>query len=269
MDYYSILGVSRNATPEEIKKSYKKLASKHHPDKGGSEAEFKKLQEAYSILSDPSKKSQYDNPQEFNFNANSFNDFSNFQDIMGSVFGQGARRSRQRNQDIRVGARITLEDSFFGKGLVISYRLSNGSQESVSVDVPPGAKSGDTIRYSGLGDNTHPSFPRGDLHVVVQVDNHKEWIRDGDHIYVVKYVDVFDLLLGTAIIIKTLDNKDLKVTVPPGTAPGSKFSIKGYGMPNVNHRRRGNVFIQVETTIPKINNEEIRTKLREIKDAIS
>ena len=112
--------------------------------------------------------------------------------------------------------------------------------ETVTVDVPAGAKHGDTIQYEGLGDNGHPRYPRGNLHVKIRVIKNRSWQRDQDNLFTKKPINVFDLLLGCVIIITTLDNKKLELKIPQGTKPGAKFSIPGYGLPNMQTRQRGN-----------------------------
>lgn len=270
MDYYAILGVNRGASKDEIKKAYRKMANKHHPDKGGNSSEFQKIQEAYAVLSDDAKRAQYDNPNQFNFNSQNFGagGFSGFEDIFDTMFSQ-RRRRQPRNRDITISVKITLEEAFTGKNIIGSYRLSNGKEESVSIEIPAGAKHGDTIRYSGLGDNSVPNVPRGNLNVKIHMIKHSTWIRDGVNLYCVKYVDVFDLVTGTTLAVSSIDGKKLSVTLPQGTNPGNKFSIKGYGMPDINTGVRGNAYLQVEAVIPKIEDNTLLEKIHGIKNEIN
>ena len=266
MDYYSILGVNRNATPEEIKKAYRKQAMVNHPDRGGDEAKFKQITEAYEILSNSNKRSAYDNPQPQWGNHNP----PNFDDMFGTFFGNGfAQRQPRGNRDITIGARITLLDILQGKSLIATYRLNSGREESVHIDIPPGANHGDTINYQGLGDDSNPRFPRGNLFVKIHVEKNSTWIRDGLDLITKKTVNVFDLLLGTNITIKTLDGKNLNVKIPKGTNPGANFSIKGYGIPHLRTGKKGNIYIHIETFVPNINNQDYLDKIQEIKNGIS
>ena len=246
---------------------------KYHPDRNqGNDVQFKKIQEAYETLSDAGKRQQYDNPQQFN-NPNGFggNPFGSqaFDDVFSNFFGGRGPRRYPQNRDITISAMITLEEAFIGKKLLATYRLFSGRDESVEIEIPPGANHNDTIRYGGLGDDTDGRFPRGNLNVRIQVNKHNNFVRENDNLYIVKKVNIFDLLLGSAIIVKTIEGKELSVNIPKGTMPGTKLSIKDYGMPNVNTRIRGNLYIIVEPVIPKIEDENILKKLREIKDAIS
>ena len=270
MDYYSILGVNRNATPEEIKKAYRKQAMANHPDRGGDEAKFKQVTEAYEILSNSDKRNAYDHPH----HANPFGQRGQQNPFGGSpfehMFGQGFGRAQQtpRNKDITVQADISLSDVFTGKNLVIQYRLQNGNLETVTVDVPAGAKHGDTIQYEGLGDVGHPRYPRGNLHVKIRVRKSRTWKRDQDHLFTKNLVNIFDLLLGCVIIITTLDGKRLEIKVPQGTKPGAKFSIPGYGLPNMYTKQRGTLFVEIEVDMPKITDETVLNKIQQIKNEI-
>ena len=269
MDYYSILGIPRNASPEEIKKAYRKLAMANHPDRtGGDDAKFKQINEAYATLSDSEKRDTYDHPHK----ANPFNNQQQRQNPFGDqifehMFGRGFAQQRQtpRNKDITVQARIDLNDVLTGKNLIIQYQLSTGRLETVTVEVPPGAKHGDTIQYEGLGDEGRPRLPRGHLQVRIVVNKLKNWERDNDNLIVKKTVNVFDLLLGCVIIITTLDNKKLEIKIPQGTQTGTTFSIPKYGVPNMRSGQRGNLYVTVDTVIPKITDEDLLSKIEDIK----
>ena len=274
MDYYSILGVNRNATPEEIKKAYRKLAMQHHPDRGGDHNKFAQINSAYEVLSNSDKKNAYDNPQPqgFNFNSGHFNNGGNpfggtpFEHMFGQGFNQ--QRHTPRNRDITVQADISLIDVLTGKNLIIQYHLSSGRIETVTVDVPPGAKHGDTIQYQGLGDEGNPRFPRGNLQVRIRVNKTKNWDRDQDNLFTKKVVNIFDLLLGCVIIIETIDDKHLELKIPQGTKPGIKFSIPGYGLPNMQTGKRGIMFITIDAEIPKITDDAILDRIKQLKNEI-
>ena len=268
MDYYSILGVPRNATPEQIKKAYRKQAMANHPDRGGNEAKFKQVSEAYETLSDSNKRDAYDHPHQ----ANSFRSQQQSQNPFGGhpfehMFGRGFAQQRQapRNRDITVQAKIDLKDVLKGKNLIIQYQLSTGRLETVTVEVPPGAKHGDKIQYEGLGDEGRPQIPRGNLQVQIVVNKQKNWERDNDNLIVKKSVNIFDLLLGCVIIVTTLDGKRLEIKIPQGTQIGTTFSIPKYGVPNVRSRIRGNLYVTVDTTIPKITDAALLSKIEQIK----
>jgi molecular chaperone DnaJ len=134
--------------------------------------------------------------------------------------------------------------------------------------VPAGAKHGDTIQYQGLGDEGHPRYPRGNLLVRIHVSKTKNWERDQDNLITKKTVNVFDLLTGCVIIITTLDNKQLELKIPQGTKPGVKFSIPGYGLPNMQNGRRGVMFISIDADVPKITDVDVLNRIQQIKNEI-
>lgn len=270
-DYYSILGVPRNASPDDIKKAYRKLAMQHHPDRGGDHDKFAKINSAYEVLSNSDKRSAYDNPQAQGFNwGGGGAGFNSFEDLFASQFGFNFqhRGSAPRNRDITIAATIDLIDVLIGKNLIIQYRLSTGEIETLTVEVPPGARDGDTVRYQELGDKGDPRFPRGNLNVRIQVRKHHLWSREGNNLLVKKTINVFDLLLGCAIIIETLDNKKVRVNIPKGTKPGTTFSISDYGIPDLHTRQRGHIYVTIEAEIPKIDNLELLNKIEEIRNSI-
>jgi len=269
MDYYSILGVPRNASPEEIKKAYRKLAMSHHPDRGGDHNKFAQINSAYDVLSNSDKKAAYDNPQHQGFNSH---DFQRYHDPFGGtpfdhIFGQGFAQQRQtpRNRDINLQAKIDLKDTITGKNLIMQYQLSTGRLETVTVDVPAGAKHGDTIQYEGLGDEGHSRYPRGNLLVRIVVNKNKNWERDQDNLITKKTINVFDFLTGCAIIIETLEDKHLELKIPKGTKIGTTFSIPDYGVPNMRSGKRGKLYINVDAFVPVITDDALLSKIEQIK----
>lgn len=273
-DYYSRLGVSRNATQEDLKKAYKKASMQHHPDRGGDAEKFKRINEAYSTLKDPAKKQQYDNPQA-QYNSQPFGGPGGFDinDVMnqfgfGGGMGQGARQ-QMRNRDVNIEYRLTFEELFTGKAVNIQFRLPSGGVETLDAAIPPGVKNNDSVRFAGLGDNTSPHVPRGNLILNIKVQPHPNWTRDNDNIITTKSVSIFDLILGAVVDVSTPNGRHFSLTVPKGTKPGTVFSISGQGVPNVNTRRPGNAHIKVDAVVPKIQDQSILEKLKDIKDEIN
>lgn len=247
MDYYSILGVPRNADENTIRKAYKKQSMQHHPDRGGDEEKFKEINEAYSTLKDPQKRAEYDNPQtQFSFNTGNMP--PGFEDIFSQAFG---RTRRPTNRTITIQVDITLEDVYKGKSLVANYQLPSGQLQTVSIDIPVGVATGDVIRFNGMGDNSIRGIPPGDLHVQIGVLRHPRYVSDGVNVECVKDVAVFDLIKGTDLEIEIPDGRRIKLHVPPGTQPGTKLKINGHGLPNRRQRKNGDFIVQVKGIIPK------------------
>lgn len=275
MDYYSTLGVAKNATDDEIKKAYRKMAMKHHPDRGGDEATFKKISEAYEVLSDPKKKQMLDmgvdpnqqqgfggfnnGPFEFHFGSGDINDmFGNF----GFGFG---RRPMQRNKTVNIVVDLTLEDVLKGKDIDAEIDIPGSKKRMVNISIPPGIDAGQQIRYQGMGDHSISHLPPGDLIVSVRIRNHHTFKREGDSLIIEKNVSVWDAILGCKLSITTLDNKNIEINVPPGTQPDTILSCRGEGLPNMRNRQRGNLLIRIKISIPRITNESKRSIIEQLK----
>ena len=267
MDYYSILGVAKNASSQDIKKAYRKLAAQHHPDRGGNEAKFKQVQEAYDTLGDPGKRQQYDNPQpQFQFNTNNM---GGFEDVFSQMFGQGfqqqGRAQRIKNKDIQLRYVLNLKDCFTGRGITLKYRLPSGKDEILDIRIPPGCKDGDIVKIPSAGDDTYPQLPRGDLLLRVSIRKLKDWDIDGFDVITNKRVSVFDLLIGTEVNISIPDGRVVKLKIPQGSQPNTTFNIQGYGIPNTNTGKIGSLYVKVLAEIPKIKDENIIKQIKRIK----
>jgi curved DNA-binding protein len=279
MDPYKVLGVDRNTNENDLKKAYKTKAMKHHPDRGGDEAKFKELNEAYDVLKDPQKKAAYDRYGTTNANQQGGDNFhftGDINDIFNNFFGGGGPfqrastfRSNPRNVDINIEATLELEDVHNGKSLIASYRLPNGRQESVNIDIPPGVEHNNMIRFAGLGADTVSNAPRGDLIVRIKILRHKTWERDGIHLHSKIKVNVFDLILGTKKEIRTLSGKNFSVSIPKGTQTGTVFNITGEGLPHVhNARQRGNLYITVMSDTPRVEDAALLQKIKNLRDEL-
>lgn len=285
MDYYSTLGVTRNASQDEIKAAYRKLAMKHHPDRGGDEKRFKEISEAYDVLSDPKKKEIFDlggDPkQQGNPFGNSFNqgpfEFHfghggvppNMEDIFDR-FGFGAgfgRRPVRKNKTLNITLNIVLEDVLNGKDVTAEINIPGTNKKKIiNISIPPGIESGQQIRYEGMGDNSIADIRAGDLLVNVNVLPHAKFRREGSNISIEKTIPAWDAILGTSLDIHTLDGKSLQISVPPGTQPDTILSCRGEGLPNVRTRTRGNLLIKIKVDIPRNLNEDQLAFIRKIKD---
>lgn len=268
MDYYATLGLKRNASDAEIKKAYRSLAMKHHPDRGGDEKRFKEISQAYEFLSDPDKKQIIDmggdpnaqpgmggfnhGPFEFHFNSGNINDiFGNF------GFGGFGRQPMRRNRSLNITVDIALEDVLTGKDFTAEVSIP-GKNKMINIHIPQGIENGQQIRYDGMGDDSIPNMKPGDLIVNVMVREHNVFKREGTSLIVDKEISVWDALVGTNLEIYTLDNKTLSITIPPGTQPETVLSCRGEGLPNMRSKARGNLLIKIKVAVPKnLSNKQI------------
>jgi len=274
MDYYATLGLKRNASDAEIKKAYRGLAMKHHPDRGGDEKRFKEISQAYDFLSNPEKKQVIDlggdpnaqpgmgggqGPFEFHFNTGNINDmFGNF------GFGGFGRQPQRRNQSLSVNVEISLEDVLNGKDFTAEVSIP-GRNKMINIQIPPGIEHGQQIRYEGMGDNSIPNLKPGDLLVNVFVKEHSVFKRENTSLIIDKELDVWDAIIGTPVEILTLDKKTLTITIPPGTQPDTVLSCRGEGLPNMRTRQRGNLLIKIKVVVPRLLNSDQIELIKKIK----
>lgn len=264
MDYYTILGVPRGASEEEIKQAYRKLAMQHHPDRGGDAAKFQQIQEAYNTLGDSEKRQQHDNPQPQGFNFHfshpggpGFNDLDDILRQFGHGFpgGDPFGRSRQnhaqrRNKDLRVQITVDLSGTLKENHRTISVQTTGGQRQTVDVAIPRGVQNGSTIKYSGLGDNMFEGLPRGDLYVVIVVQPDLRFqIQEFDLIYTAE-INCFDAILGQTIDVPGLDDRQFSLAIPAGCRPGSVLRIPNQGLYALGTAHRGNLLININVNIP-------------------
>jgi DnaJ-class molecular chaperone len=285
MDYYSILGVPRGASEDEIKKAYRKLASQHHPDKGGDTAKFQEIQSAYETLGNPQKRNEYDNPQPQGFQGhpNGFQFHFNgggdpFADIFSQFnFGPGQdpfahmrQQQQRRNKDLRVRLNLNLSETLTTQQKTISVQTTTGERQTVHVEIPRGVTSGTSIKYSGLGDNMFNTLPRGDLYVTFVIDEDPRYQIHGiDLVYSVS-INAIDAMLGCAIDIPSLEGRTFSLNVPAGTAPGSKFRIPNQGLYTMDpHMQiRGSLIVSADVVVPLLPSPEQIELLKQLKNTL-
>ncbi len=290
MDYYETLGVEKNSTPTEIKKTYRKLALKYHPDKnkGDKKAEdkFKEISEAYAVLSDPDKKKQYDTygstdfhqrySQEDIFRGFDLNDIlrqfgvggsgtsANFRNGMGgngrfnSFFSQGpgggcgggCQAAPEKGQDMTYQITVTLEEVLNGAERTITLR-KNGRSHNVSVKIPKGIEEGKKLRLQGKGGASKNGGPPGDLYLKVGIASNDSFSRNGDDLVVQKLISFSEACFGTKMEVETLEGKKFMVNVAPGTVHDSRLRIRGYGLPVGPLGERGDLYVKIGVKVPR------------------
>lgn len=257
MDHYETLGVSKDANQQDIKKAYRKLASKHHPDKGGDQEQFKRIQGAYETLSDPNKRAQYDNP-------NPFEGFSQggspFADIFGDIFGARQQRRPVKNPDGVVDVGVTLLQTFAGSEIVV-----NTGYASFNVAIEQGVDDGTKLKLHGKGPIRDERLPAGDLIVRLHIEYPPNWGRDREHLFYRHNINVIDAMTGCTITIKHVDNKKYDLKVPAGTMHGTRLKMKNLGMRIPTYGIVGDLYIIIELDVPIINNEKDKELLNKIK----
>ncbi|MFN6945927.1 MAG: DnaJ C-terminal domain-containing protein [Cytophagaceae bacterium] len=266
-DYYSILGINRNASADEIKKAFRKLAVKYHPDKnvGNAEAEekFKEINEAYDVLGDPEKKKKYDQYGEYwkwqhsgggqtagsaSGDTYSF-DQDDFADFFESFFGKsGSRRGGfgEKGADMRAEMDITLEEAYHGTVRVFQYQGQN-----LSLKIKPGIKDGQVLKIKGKGSKGGQGQLAGDLYIKINMLPHEEYERKGNDLFLTSRISLYKAVLGGRVTFQTISGI-ISINVPPGTQNDKVLRLKGKGMPIYQEPGRfGDLYIKIKVEVPQ------------------
>ncbi|MFL5763596.1 MAG: DnaJ C-terminal domain-containing protein [Bacteroidia bacterium] len=279
-DYYKILNVEKNATAEDIKKAYRRLAVKYHPDKNpgnkSAEEKFKEANEAYEVLGDPEKRKKYDElganwnayqqsgaqQQDGGFDwsqftgnqrgsytySNNDEDFSDFfSGIFGDRFGGRTRgNSARRGQDIRAEMELPLEDAYHGTNRVIEL-----DGQKLQMNIKPGVRDQQVLRLKGKGGPGRNGGPPGDLYITIHIPEHTHFQRIENDLHCEVPVELYTAILGGQALIRTLRGP-LKINVAQGTANGKILRLKGMGMPVYGKDNEfGDLFVKVNVVLPK------------------
>lgn len=300
-DYYEVLGISRNASEQDIKRAFRRLAKKYHPDQNKSdadaEAKFKEAQEAYAVLSDKNRRAQYDQfghagvgaAAGFNpsgsytwstsggapINLGDLADIFGFGDVAdrggGSPFDSFFRSTQTREsppsttagRDIEQAVTLTFEQAIRGTMLDLEIRAPRRRMQRLSVRIPPGVRDGQRIRVRGKGRPGRGRAQPGDLYVLCSVEKHPYFERLGDDILLTVPITLTEAALGAKVDLPTLDGIRT-VSIPPGTPGGSKLRLAGLGVPHPSGTGRGDHYALVKIVPPKIPTPEQRRLLEQL-----
>ena len=255
-DLYQILGVDRGASDDDIKRAYRRMASQHHPDKGGDKERFQEIQQAYSILSDPEQRQQYDNPGiRVNFNSGPHFNFNDIFEMFGARFHAGADMPQRRAMRLQLW--ITIVDVMRGGPRIVALTTAHG-QSTAEIHIPPGIADGDTVRYNAVG-------PGGsDILATFRVRPDARYQRQNNNIIMSQTLDFWQLILGCTVNIKTPDDRCIALTVSPDTQPGTMLRIRAHGIPDRDTGVPGDLLVQVQARLPDQIPPALRDQIRQI-----
>ena len=272
-DAYKTLGVARDATEDQIKKAYRSMASKHHPDKGGDTAKFQEVQSAYETLTDPNKRHIHDNPQQYNrgpqggdntFHEFSFNTGGNPHDIFSQFFSQRGgnpfqqhRQQPRRNKDLRINITITLAETLAGQKKTVSVTTTKQDKFNVDVNIPQGVANGTTIKYTQLGDNFFESLTRGDLYVIINVIEDSRFEIHGVNLVANLEITSIEAMTGTEKEVQGIDGNTFLIKIPVGCQFGTKFGLQGKGLYQMNTQHRGDLIVNTIIKTPVLTEAQI------------
>jgi curved DNA-binding protein len=260
-DPYSILGIDKNASDNEIKSAYRKLAKEHHPDRGGDGEKFAKINAAYDSIKDANARSAYQQEQDFSryqqqgnpFRANPFE----FEDFFSQHFNR-----TPRNQDVNITIYVDLEDVIQSTTKTIQYNLNNGSKREVEIKIPKGVTEDTKVRFAGLGDNSKPG-QAGNLFVTFRIKHHKEYSVEEYDLIKRLNINIKEAMVGTTKQIDTLDGRSLRLNIKPGTQSGTRLRIPEGGLPRRGHPN-GNLYIEIKVKIPSLTEQDLTKTLEEL-----
>lgn len=281
IDYYKILGISKNATADEIKSAYRKMARKHHPDLNPNDPLavklFQQINEANEVLSDPEKKAKYDKygadwknaeqyeeakrqqqssrnsggqsyggNESYSYYGGNEGDFSDYFSSMFGNRGSGGRQSKFKGQDYNAKVDLNLTDAYETHKQTFTVNGKN-----IRITVPAGVENGQQIKIAGHGAPGVNGGPNGDLYIEFSIYNNTAFIRKGDDLYLDFPLDLYTAILGGEELIETLSGK-VKVKIAPETQAGTKVRLKGKGFPVYKKEGTfGDLFITYQIKIPK------------------
>jgi DnaJ-class molecular chaperone len=278
--HYETLGVAENATPEELKSAFRRLAKQHHPDMGGDVEKFQQINEAYNTLSDANSRAHYDhtlrNPQpqfnhnpyaqaqhrEFHFNFGGGPDpMAAFHDQFFSQFGFQTRQ-QPKNRNLRVQLDLQFLDTLHNQNKIIEFKTSNNT-ERLNVELPAGIEDGYVFTIPGRGDDANPGIPRGNLEIQIRIHRHERFVKNNENIMEDITIDAFQAMLGCNILVLLPSGKTIELHIPAGTQHQGQFGITDEGFPRQNGVR-GKYIARINIKIPTVLTTEQLNLIKEI-----
>ena len=284
-DYYKTLGVSRDASADDVKKAFRKLARTHHPDAGGDEARFKEINEAYEVLSDDKKRQMYDQfgtaeangiPGGWGNVGDMFGGTVGWAEILESLrqggglgfdgfggFGGTARGPvARKGRDTNVTLSVTFDEAFKGAEKRVTVRVPGRSdKETLSVKVPAGAIDGGRLRFKGRGMPGENGGAAGDLFITTKIQSHEYFHRDGADVHIDVPISISEAALGASVVVPVPEGGRVRVKVPAGTQDGAVLTLKGKGAPRVKGSGSGDLKIKVGVRVPTELSDKQRSAL--------
>jgi curved DNA-binding protein len=298
-DYYKLLGINKNASKDNIKKAYRKLAMKYHPDhtKGDKSAEekFKKISEAYAVLSDEEKRKQYDTFGSAGFQQrysqeDIFKGFD-FDSILNDLFGGSGRfggggsgmrfsfggdspfggyqqkqQAPPKGSDLVYELPLTLQEVATGTKKTVSFQ-HQGRSEKITVKIPKGMISGKKLRIAGKGEPSPYGGPSGNLYIKAKVLGDPVYDVQGHDLYINRDIKLSEAILGSNISVPTPDGKKLSLKIPPGTKHKMKMRLSGHGLPHMDGKGQGDIYVRIHVHMPKQLSKKQKDLIEQLADA--
>lgn len=281
-DFYKVLGVSKDVSEAELKKIYRKLSRKYHPDTNPgdakAEAKFKEISEAYSVLSDKKERAEYDqvramgNGARFTGGQGQSQGYpggfpggakmgGGFEDVFANLFGGGFNRGPQKGSDLSMSTTLDFIDGV--KGTQLKVRLGNGE---TTIKIPAGVQDGQKIKIAGKGQASPNGGPAGDLIIQVSVKSHPVFTRDGNNLRLTVPVTFTEAVLGATIEVPTLGGDPVKLKVAPGTPNGRVLRVKGRGVHT--SKGEGDLLATVEIAVPSHISDKAKKALESFEEQL-
>lgn len=252
---YTVLGVNTDATDAEIKSAYRTLVKKYHPDKGGDNDKFAEINTAYDSIKDVQSRLQYSDQLASRSYENAFD----FEEMFDQTFGRHFVKSQ--NKDVEVTFDISLEDVYNCAAKHVNLTYPNGNRQ-VTIQVPKGTTNGSRVKYPGMGENYYPS-PPGSLTVEFRIKPHSVYTVQGHDLVMKLNITVKEAMFGSEKIIQTIDSRQLKLTLKPGTQPNTRLRIPESGLPQRN-AANANLYIEIIVNIPSLCEQDLHKHLHQL-----